>query len=158
MKEIISNILDFTKLDPDNSRLVDNIAEKIRREYVNYLIKIGKDNEKNIDWWVLNFVSRNTLISKLFRDICFLTMLKKKLKEGHIYDEIIVDSPALKKAIKKNYYKYNFKVNYKGISALHAYLRKINSYYKVLKQISFSFLAAWSTLKYKRIVKTDRAL
>ena len=74
------NVLDFTKLNPNNSRLVDNTAEKIRREYVNYLIIIGKDNEKNIDWWVLNFVSRNTLISKLFRDICFLIMLKKRLK------------------------------------------------------------------------------
>ena len=152
------NVLDFTKLDPDNSRLVDNIAEKIRREYVNYLIKIGKDNEKNVDWWVLNFVSRNTLISQLFRDICFLTMLKKRLKEGHVYNEIIVDSLALKKVIKKNYYKYHFKVNYNGKSALHIYLGKINSYFKVFKQISFRFLAAWFTRKYKRIVKTDRAL
>ena len=158
MKEIISNILDLTKLEQHNSRLVDNIAEKIRREYVNYLIKIGKDNEKNIDWWVLNFVSRNTLISQLFRDICFLTMLRKRLKEGHVYHEIIVDSLALKKAIKKNYCKYHFKVNYKGRSAIHIYLGKINSYFKVFKQISFRFLAAWFTRKYKRIVKTDRAL
>ncbi|MBA7563212.1 hypothetical protein ES708_04865 [subsurface metagenome] len=158
MKEIKSNILDLTKLDPDNSRLVDNIAEIIRREYVNYLIKIGKDNKKNIDWWVLNFVSRNTLISQLFRDICFLTMLKKRLKEGHLYDEIIIDSLALKKAIKKNFYKYHFKVNYKGRSVLHTYLGRINSYFKVFKQISSRFLAAWLTRKYKRIIKTDRVL
>jgi len=158
MRESKSNVLNFTKLDPDNIRLVNDIAEKIRREYVDYLIKIGKDNEKNIDWWVLNFVSRNTLISNLFRDICFLITLKKRLKEGHVYNEIIVDSLALKKAIKKNYYKYHFKVNYKGRSTLRIYLGKINSYFKTFKQISFSFLTAWFTRKYKRIVKTDRAL
>jgi hypothetical protein len=97
-------------------------------------------------------------MSQLFRDICFLTMLKKRLKEGHLYDEIIIDSLALKKAIKKNFYKYHFKVNYKGRSALRIYLGKINSYFKIFKQISFSFLEAWFTRKYKRIVKTDRAL
>ncbi len=62
MRENESNILDLTKLEQSNSRLVDNIAEKIRREYINYLIEIGRENEKNIDWWVLEFVSRNTLI------------------------------------------------------------------------------------------------
>ena len=152
------NVLNLIKLDPDISRLVDYIAEKIRREYVNYLIKIGKDNEKNIDWWVLEFVSRNTLISKLFRDICFLIVLKKRIEEGYVYNEIIVNSLSLKKAIKKNYYKYNFKVNYKGRSAIHIYLAKINSYFKTFKQISSVFLAAWFTRKYKKIVKTDRAL
>src|SRR4030043_1181096 len=158
MKEIISNILDLTKLEQHNSKLVDNIAEKIRREYVNYLVEIGKDNEKNIDWWVLNFVSRNTLISRLFQNICFLTLLDERLKEGYTYDEIVVNSLALKKTIKKNYYKYHFKVSYKGIGTLHVYLRKINSYFKVLKQISSRLLAARLTRKYKRIVKTDRAL
>ena len=152
------NILNFIKLDPDNSKLVDNIAEKIRREYVSYLIKIGKDNEKNIDWWVLNFVSRNTLISRLFQNICFLTLLDERLKEGYTYDEIVVNSLALKKTIKKNYYKYHFKVSYKGIGTLHVYLRKINSYFKVFKQISSRFLAARLTRKYKRIIKTDKVL
>jgi len=152
------SVLNFTKLDPDNIRLVNDIAGEIRREYVNYLIKIGKDNEKNIDWWVLNFVSRNTLVSQLFRDICFLTMLKKRLKEGHVYSEIIVDSMALKKAIKKNFYKYHFKVDYKGRSVLRIYLGKFNSYFKVFKQISIRSLAAWFTRKYKRIVKIDKAL
>src|SRR4030042_1124158 len=158
MKGTKLSVLDLTKLEQHNSRLVDNIAEKIRREYVNYLIKIGKDNETNIDLWVLNFVSRNTLMSQLFRDICFLTMLKKRLKEGHLYDEIIIDSLALRKAIKKNFYKYHFKINYKGRSVLHTYLGRINSYFKTFKQISFSFLAAWLTRKYKRIIKTDKAL
>jgi len=85
-------------------------------------------------------------------------MLKKRLEEGYDYNKIIVDSLALKKAIKKNYYKYHFKVNYKGKSALHIYLGKINSYFKVFGQISLRFLAARFTRKYKRIVKTDRAL
>ena len=158
MKGTKLSVLDLTKLEQHNSRLVDNIAEKIRREYVNYLIKIGKDNETNIDWWVLNFVSRNTLMSQLFRDICFLTMLKKRLKEGHLYDEIIIDSLALKKAIKKNFYKYHFRINYKGRSVLHTYLGRVNSYFKVFKQILFRLFAVWLTRRYKRIVKTDRAL
>jgi len=134
------DVLNLTKLNPDNSRLVDSIAGEIRRAYVNYLIKIGKDNEKNIDWWVLNFVSRNTLMSQLFRDICFLTMLKKRLEEGHLYDEIIIDSLALKKAIKKNFFKYHFKINYRGRSVLHTYLWRINSYFKVFEQILSRFL------------------
>jgi hypothetical protein len=158
MKEIISNVLNFIKLDSDNNKLVDYIAENIRKEYVNYLINIGKDNEKNIDWWVLEFVSRNTLMSQLFQNICFLTMLKKRIEEGYVYNEVIVDSLSLKKAIEKNFYKYNFKVNYKGRSIIHIYLSRINSYFKTFRQISSRFLAAWFTCKDKRIFKTDRAL
>ena len=158
MRENESNILDLTKLEQSNSRLVDNIAEKIRREYINYLIEIGRENEKNIDWWVLEFVSRNTLISPLFRDICFLIMLRTRIEEGHVYDEIIVNSLSFKKAIEKNYYKYNFKVNYRGRSAIHICLSRINSYFKTFKQVFSRFLAAWLTHKYKIIIKKDRAL
>jgi hypothetical protein len=87
-----------------------------------------------------------------------LLVLKNKIEEGDYYNEIIVDSLALKKAIEKNYYKYHFKVNSKGISTPHSYLRKINSYFKVFKQILSRLLAARLTSKYKRIVKTDRTL
>jgi len=152
------NVLNLIKLEPDDSRFVDDIAEKIRREYVNYLIKIGKDNEKNIDWWVLNFVSRNTLMSPLFRNVCYLMLLKKKIEEGNYYNEIIVDSLVLKKTIKKNFYKFHFRVNYKGRNTLHTFLGRINLYFKVFKQILSQLLAAWLTCKSKRIVKTDKAL
>jgi len=151
-------VLNFIKLEPDDSRLVDNIAEEIRKEYINYLIKIGKDNEKNIDWWVLNFVSRNTLMSQLFKNICFLIMLKRRLEKGYGYNEIIVGSIALKKAIISNYPDYNFKINYKGKSFLRMCLGKINSYLKAFKQILSRLLAARFTRKYKRIIKTDRTL
>lgn len=158
MKEIKSNILDLTKLEQYNSRLVDNIAGKIRREYVNYLAKTGKGNEKNVDWWVLDFVSRNTYISPLFRNICYLIMLKKRLKEGHVYDEIIVDSLALKKVIKKNYYKYHFKVNYNGKSALHIYIRRIYSYCRIIVFFFKRWIFGWSTRIYQKKIPLNERI
>jgi len=158
MSVLKENILNLKKLNSADSLLVDNIAKKIRREYVNYLINIGKDNEKYIDWWVLNFVSRNTLISRLFRDICFLTLLNTKLKEGHIYNKIIVDSIALKKAIRNNYNNYNLKIIYEGKSDFRLFLGRIHSFYKVIKQIKSRYLAASQTRRYKKIIKTEKAL
>jgi hypothetical protein len=155
MKEIKSNILDFTKLERCDGSLVDNIAEKIRKRYVDYLIKIGRSNEKNIDWWVLEFVSRNTYMSSLFRNVCYLIMLKKRLKEGYIYDEIIVDSLPLKKVIKKNYDKYHFKVSYSGRSAIYISVRRIYSYCRVIVNYFKRWVFGWSTRIYQRKISLN---
>lgn len=153
-----SNILDFTKLERYDSRLLDNIAEKIRKRYVDYLVKIGRSNEKNIDWWVLNFVSRNTYLSPFFRNICCLVMLKKRLKEGHVYNEIIVDSLALKKVIERSFQKYHFKVNYKGKSELLIYLWKIYSYFKIIIHYFLRWISGWSTCIQRKKLPLNKSI
>ncbi|MDD5454088.1 MAG: hypothetical protein PHW62_01110, partial [Candidatus Ratteibacteria bacterium] len=152
------NVLNFTKLDPDSIRLVNNIAEKLRQDYVNYLSKIGKKYEKNIDWWVLNFVSRNTLTSPLFCNICYLMMLKEKLEEGNNYNEIVVNSLALKKVIKGYSFKYNFKVTYKGKNALLVNLERIYSYCKTIIHFFFRWISGWLTRFYQKNLILNNSL
>ena len=150
-----SIILDLTKLKPDDSKLVDGIAEELRRKYVNYIIEIGRKNENEIDWWMLNFVSRNTFISDLFKNICFLTLLDNKLSNGHVFDEIIVDSLALKRVIEKSKNDYYFKVTYNGKSIFYIYLKRIYSYFKIALHFFVMWKSGWSTRTYQKKLPTD---
>jgi len=152
------NVLDFTKLDQYNIRLVNNIAEKIRRGYVNYLVKIGKKHEKNIDWWMLNFVSRNTLLSPLFCNICYLKMLEERLERGNNYDEIVVNSLALKKVIKENSSKYNFKVTYNGKQSLFVNLGRFYSYCKIIIHFFLRWIFGWGTRFYSKKPMLNKSL
>jgi hypothetical protein len=150
-------VLDLTRLDVNNSKLVDAIAKDIQLEYVNYISEIGRDNEKKVDWWVLNFVSRNTFISNLFRNICLLILIKKNLANGNIYDEIVVDSLNLSYIIKKfcQENEYYCKVIYKGKRYLYLYSLRIYRYIKIILSFSFRWLSGWITHGHKEKLKLD---
>jgi len=152
--------LNFIKTDLDTSKLVDKIAGEIQIDYVNFLSALGEKYSKDIDWWVLNFVSRNTLISPLFRNICFLVMLERKLNKGFVYDEIIVDSHALKEVINnfRSKNKYSFRIIYKGKNIIKIAFNKIYSYIKIKMHILLRLIYAWKTRRYKKKIKTDKAL
>lgn len=149
------NVLDFTKLDPHNIKLVNNIAEELRQNYINYLSEIGKKYENNIDWWVLNFVSRNTLISPLFCNICYLMMLDKKYKEGNDYNQVIINSPALKKVIERNYSKHCLRVTYKGRNTFLIYMRRIYAYFKIIMHFFLRWIFGLNTCIYQKKNTTE---
>ena len=140
--------------------MINIIADEIRNNYVEYLVRLGKGNEKDIHWWMLNFVSRNTLLSPLFRNICYLIMLKRKFDEGQTFDEIIVDSYALRGVLSKYCSKndYSFKVIYNGRNIVQIIFRRFYSYIIVLMHILLRFIHAWRTRKYKKKISIDRAL
>jgi len=158
MSKSKSNILNLKRLDSHSSRMVDDIAKEIRDEYIKYLAKIGKKNEGNIDWWVLNFVCRNTFLSNLFRNICYLVLIKRNLDSGNIYDEIFVGSLALKNVIEKYYSKYHFKVTYKGKSLFLINFKRIFSYFKIIINIFFMWESGLVARIYRRKTSKDKAI
>ena len=97
----MGRILDLRKYDSSESKLIDKIAEKIRDDYVEFLSKIGRKNENDIDWWMLDFVSRNTFASDLFFNFCKLIFFRQKIRSARTYKKIIVGSVALKIVIEK---------------------------------------------------------
>jgi len=97
----MSRILDLRKFYSSESKLIDRIAERIRDDYVEFLSKIRRKNENDIDWWMLDFVSRNTFASDLFFNFCKLIFFREKLISTRTYKKIIVDSIALKIVIEK---------------------------------------------------------
>ena len=52
-----------------------NIIKK-RKIFVDWIESISKKNLKNIEWWVLNPVSRHPHVSNLFHNFCLLESLK----------------------------------------------------------------------------------
>jgi hypothetical protein len=153
-------IFDFTETDSINSRAIDDIAEEIRDDYVNYLIKIGAGKEKNINWWVLNFVSRSTLISPLFSNICYLVLLKRNLDSGHVYDGIATDSYAIKNILRKfrTRYGYSFKVIYKGKSLCMQTLSRLYTYFKVATHYFLRWIFANRTRIYQKKVDLNEPI
>jgi hypothetical protein len=158
MEKNNSNILDLTDLKPVDSRSVDEIAEEIRRKYVDYIVEIGRKNEKNIDWWMLNFVSRNTFISNLFRNFCFLVLLDRKLRSGCVFNEVVVDSLALKKVIEKYKSDHHFKVTYKGKSTTYISLKRIYSYLKIASHFFIMWMSKQSPGTYQKNIPLDNKI
>ena len=146
------NVFNFLEVGDADSRIVDGTAEKLRKEYVEYLVKLGRGNEKNIYWWVLNSISRNTLISRLFKDICYLVMLKNKFDKGQTFDIIIVDSPSLRKTLWefKIENKYDFRISYKGKSLLKLHMSRFYSYLKVAFNFFLRWFFGWASKGFKK--------
>jgi hypothetical protein len=127
------DILNFFKLDSKDSEFLDQIAVKIRRKYVEFLADLGEGQEKNPYWWTLNFVSRNTLISPLFKNLCLLTLLKSKIDKGKIPNKIILGSLGMKKLL-DNYKRdnnYNFDIDYRGKNNFFIVLQRFFNFIKV---------------------------
>ena len=153
-------ILDLRKFNSSESKLVNEVAEKIRNDYINFLSKMGKNKENNIDWWMIEFVSRNTLVSDLFYNFCKIVFFKEKIKNDFIYKKIIVDSIALKTVI-ENYCNKNghsCNVVYKGKNYFWICIKRILSYFKSCIHFFLRWAFAWNTRHYQKKSITDKGI
>jgi len=150
----------FSETNGSDSKVIDNIAEEIRNDYVNYLINIGREEEKNINWWVLNFVCRNTFISPLFSNICYLIMFKRKLDDGFIYDRVIVNSSAMSSVLCefRSRYGYSFKIIYKGRNIIHKNFNRFYTYIKVIMHFFLSWVFARNTRFCKKKISINKSI
>lgn len=83
MNEDHREILDFSQPYKCNvCREINEKAQIIRKNYIAFLESVIKEDEENLDWWVMDFVSRNTLASPLFRNCCILAVARDHLAEG----------------------------------------------------------------------------
>lgn len=100
MEEDRTVILDFSVQMRGNIRSgIDRMACLIRKEYVEFLGGVFLKDENNLDWWVMDFASRNTLASPLFRHCCSLALVQDYLDRGFTVREIRVDSRRLARTI-----------------------------------------------------------
>ncbi len=150
-----TDVFDFRRSKPNEVKLINEIAEKIKPEYIIFLTALGENYAKDIDWWMLNFVSRNTLVSPLFRNICYLIFLDKMISAGHNYKSIIVDSPALKEVLYKfrNKNKYSFKIIYYGKNMVRRFFYNFTTYTIVVIHILLRFIYS---KKYKNQSKIEK--
>ena len=129
MKKI--DIIDTT-LNPINyprtfKKIYENNLLKKTKNFSKWIGIISKDNCNNIDWWVLNHVSRDPSKSKLFHNYCLLESLNFFFKGvGKKYKKIIVNKFIYEQLSKKYYPKkinkkldiYESKENYNKNSNL----------------------------------------
>ena len=100
-----------------------NIIKK-RKIFVDWIESISKKNLKNIEWWVLNPVSRHPHVSNLFHNFCLLESLKSFNKIANkksttlIVDNYIFNQLIGKKKryiIKKKNVLIDFRKNFSNI-------------------------------------------
>jgi len=153
-------ILDFRKLSLSEARLINEIAEKIRNDYIDFLSNLGKSNGNNIDWWMIEFVSRNTLVSDLFYNFCKIVFFKEKMKNDFVYKKIIADSIGLKTIIENycNKNGYSCIVVNKGKYYFWICIKRILSYFKNCMRFFLHWAFAWSTRHYQKKNIMDRGI
>ena len=99
----VRNCIDLTgatQLEAKYAAQLDEIAEEIRTPFVKLIIQISEPYGNNLDWWVTPIACRNTYACNLFQNLCRLMLILRIIEEKKI-EEIIVDSPALAKILKK---------------------------------------------------------
>jgi len=83
------------KLDGETALLYDEIASKVIKSYNDVIESCSKQHSSNIDWWVSNPASRNTLSSPIFHYFCAIAMVQELLKRKSSLKKIITDSKNL---------------------------------------------------------------
>ena len=98
-------------------KIYERNLQKLRKPFVFWLGKISIKESSNIDWWVLNHVSRDSSKSKLFHYYSLLESLKEFSKNDKKKEEIIVDKftyyQLLDNSILKNRFKSFIALNEK---------------------------------------------
>ena len=89
------------KLDNELTVLFNYITKQLRGPFTQIVSELSEPMKDNIDWWVEGPASRNTLASPFFHYYCALHLVDELFKKEYDISEIIVDSFALKKIIKK---------------------------------------------------------
>ena len=127
------------RLDPvEYPKIIKNIYFKInldnRNLFVNWIDKISKKGQKDLDWWVSLPPSRHPYMSKIHHKICVLETLKKISNQKYSINIILSEKNLLN--IIFNWSKNNkkdIKLIYKKEED------KFNKYFIFLKAIFFSF-------------------
>ena len=115
---------------------INKIAKNNMLNFSNFISEISKMNQGNIDWHLSLPLSRNTITSDFFYNICKLIYIKKILEIKQV-NQIVVDDYMLKKNIEKIFVNEKIKISYTNKNTL--------PFVKVIKIFLFFF--------YKFIIK-----
>lgn len=146
-------VLNLCNMEPAVSQLLDQVAEEIRADFVEYSEAIGQAHENNIDWWVTDIASRNTLASHLFLNCCRLVLVDKVLNAGNEYEAILVDSRGFKKVLERYLQERSLKIR---VICTEKKTSRINDYFKrnlplhLLYSILISLRPLWAARTTKK--------
>ena len=99
------NVLDLSSdsiLPKEFITVLDDIADKNRVKYVDFISDFNLSYKNNIDWILTDLSSRNTVNCPLFENICKLELIKRLSSLNQI-NEVITNCPFFYKAIIKNF-------------------------------------------------------
>ena len=54
------------------SQIINQTAWKIRNEYINWIGEMGREYGDSLRWWTSDLAEKNTMVSDLFQNICYL--------------------------------------------------------------------------------------
>ncbi len=88
----------------------ENIYQKNRKNYTNWIDKIGTKSSNNIDWWMTSPSFRNPYVSKLLNYLCVIDTLNiLKFENINLY----TDSKIFAGLINKTFNRSNIEVHIK---------------------------------------------
>jgi surface carbohydrate biosynthesis protein (TIGR04326 family) len=151
MKEI--EILDLKTLSPEHNRLLNRIASNLRVPFNNFIEELSNGNEDNIDWWVSNIASRNTLSCSLYTNLSYLAFVDHLLNDGYRINRIAVYSRGLAKTFKRHFLKKNISTKVFNNEVLTERFKKI-----VKPYYSFIFSCIHFFMQYIYARKTKMAM
>jgi hypothetical protein len=155
--------LDLTfngKIDPQCTRLFNQIAIDIRKPFIDIFGSISRQNEDSLDWWVSSPASRNTLASPLFHYCCCIALLQELIRANEHFTEIITDSRAFKKILEDYLAKQG--VNARVILALLPVKQRLKEFVRPIYTIfglplrpSLLFFAAKLTRSLRKLLPSN---
>ena len=94
------------ELNPEVSVIFNEIASKSRKPFTQLVDNLSL-RHNNLDWWVESPASRNTLVSPFFHYFCALHLVSELISKNYTISEIIVDSIAFRRILKKYFHSKN---------------------------------------------------
>ncbi|MCT4638569.1 MAG: hypothetical protein N4A72_12785 [Bacteroidales bacterium] len=95
----MSQIIDLSNLHIDDIITLNKISKGTVLKFNNFLDKIYDIVGDDIDWLVSSTLSRNTYLSTLYLDFCYLDFIKYKLSTNNNIKSIIVSRPSIKRCL-----------------------------------------------------------
>ena len=136
-------VLDLSKLSIKHVKLINIISKIIVEDFNDLIEDIYNSTDKSIDWLVNSTLSRNTYLSSIFINICYLELIREVLSEKKI-QKIIVTGAGLKKTLVNHLRekKLNIKVINKQ-TLVDRMKKKLRPFYALLLNI-YTFALHWS--------------
>jgi len=140
-----------------NSQLQSQVFDALRKisfskidDFNDLIGNVSGTLSKNVDWWVEQPASRNTLQSPLFYRFCCIHLIIELIHSGTNIEKVIVDSAALFKIIKELKEKEDLRFEIDGpdgeLPSFQFYIRKsLKLFFKMWKKKRSQFRAAIKT-------------
>ena len=141
----LNSILPPTVFD-DLRRIIFNKSD----EFNSLIGSVSETLSDNLDWWVEQPASRNTLQSPLYYRFCCLHLVNEMIQSGTKIEKVIVDSPALFRAINQIKEKEDYSFEIEGpngeLPNFHYFFRKsLKLFLNAWKRQRILFRAAKNT-------------